>query len=30
MEKIDHGEMRIYGGNYEYCLEKAGRAHRAA
>jgi ATP-binding cassette subfamily F protein 3 len=28
--EIDHGEMRIYNGNYEYYLEKSGREHRAA
>ena len=28
--EIDHGEMRIYNGNYEYYLEKFGREHRAA
>jgi len=28
--EIDHGEMRIYNGNYEYYLEKTGRDHRAA
>jgi ATP-binding cassette subfamily F protein 3 len=28
--EIDHGEMRIYNGNYEYYLEKSGRKHRAA
>jgi ATP-binding cassette subfamily F protein 3 len=28
--EIDHGEMRIYNGNYEYYLEKTGREHRAA
>jgi ATP-binding cassette subfamily F protein 3 len=27
--EIDHGEMRIYNGNYEYYLEKSGREHRA-
>ena len=28
--EIDHGEMRIYNGNYEYYLEASGREHRAA
>jgi ATP-binding cassette, subfamily F, member 3 len=28
--EIDHGEMRVYNGNYEYYLEKTGREHRAA
>lgn len=28
--EIDHGEMRIYNGNYEYYLEKSNREHRAA
>jgi ATP-binding cassette, subfamily F, member 3 len=28
--EIDHGEMRIYMGNYEYYPEKTGREHRAA
>ncbi len=28
--EIDHGEMRIYDGHYEYYLEKSGREHRAA
>lgn len=28
--EIDHGEMRIYNGSYEYYLEKTGREHRAA
>jgi ATP-binding cassette subfamily F protein 3 len=28
--EIDHGEMLIYNGNYEYYLEKSGREHRAA
>jgi ATP-binding cassette subfamily F protein 3 len=28
--EIDHGEMRIYNGNYEYYLEKSGWEHRAA
>ena len=28
--EIDHGEMRIYNGGYEYYLEKTGREHRAA
>jgi ATP-binding cassette subfamily F protein 3 len=28
--EIDHGEMVIYNGNYEYYLEKSGREHRAA
>ncbi len=28
--EIDHGQMRIYNGNYEYYLEKTGREHRAA
>ncbi|OPY82725.1 MAG: putative ABC transporter ATP-binding protein YheS [Smithella sp. PtaU1.Bin162] len=28
--EIDHGEMRIYNGSYEYYLEKSGREHRAA
>jgi ATP-binding cassette subfamily F protein 3 len=28
--EIDHGEMRIYNGNYEYYLEKSGLKHRAA
>jgi len=28
--EIDHGEMHIYNGNYEYYLEKSGREHRAA
>jgi len=28
--EIDHGEMCIYNGNYEYYLEKSGREHRAA
>jgi ATP-binding cassette subfamily F protein 3 len=28
--EIDHGEMLIYNGNYEYYLEKAGMEHRAA
>ena len=28
--EIDHGEMRIYNGNYEYYLEKSGREYRAA
>jgi len=27
--EIDHGEMRIYNGNYEYYLEKIGREQRA-
>jgi ATP-binding cassette, subfamily F, member 3 len=27
--EIDHGEMRIYEGDYEYYLHKAGRDHRA-
>jgi ATP-binding cassette subfamily F protein 3 len=26
--EIDHGEMRIDDGNYEYCLEKSGREHQ--
>ena len=25
--ELDHGEMRIYNGNYEYYLEKSGRDH---
>jgi ATP-binding cassette, subfamily F, member 3 len=28
--EIDHGEMGIYNGSYEYYLEKSGREHRAA
>jgi ATP-binding cassette subfamily F protein 3 len=28
--EIDHGEMRIYNGNYEYYLEASGREHRSA
>jgi ATP-binding cassette subfamily F protein 3 len=28
--EIDHGEMVIYNGSYEYFLEKSGREHRAA
>ncbi len=28
--EIDHGEMRIYNGSYEYYLEKTCREHRAA
>jgi len=28
--EIDHGQMVIYNGNYEYYLEKSGREHRAA
>jgi ATP-binding cassette subfamily F protein 3 len=28
--EIDHGEMRIYNGNYEYYLETSGREHHAA
>jgi ATP-binding cassette, subfamily F, member 3 len=28
--EIDHGDMRIYNGNYEYYLEASGREHRAA
>ena len=28
--EIDHGQMRIYDGHYEYYLEKSGREHRAA
>jgi ATP-binding cassette, subfamily F, member 3 len=28
--EIDHGEMCIYNGHYEYYLEKTGREHRAA
>jgi ATP-binding cassette subfamily F protein 3 len=28
--EIDHGEMLVYNGNYEYYLEKSGREHRAA
>jgi len=28
--EIDHGEMRIYNGSYEYYLEASGREHRAA
>ncbi len=28
--EIDHGEMRVYNGNYEYYLEKTGREQRAA
>ena len=28
--EIDHGEMRIHNGGYEYYLEKTGREHRAA
>ncbi len=28
--EIDHGEMRIYNGNYEYYLEKTSREHKAA
>jgi ATP-binding cassette subfamily F protein 3 len=28
--EIDHGEMRIYDGSYEYYLEKSGRECRAA
>lgn len=28
--EIDHGEMRIYNGSYEYYLEKSGREYRAA
>ncbi|MHB9096687.1 MAG: ABC-F family ATP-binding cassette domain-containing protein [Syntrophales bacterium] len=28
--EIDHGEMRVYNGNYDYYLEKSGREHRAA
>ena len=27
--EIDHGEMLIYNGNYEYYLEKSGREHHA-
>ncbi len=28
--EIDHGQVRIYDGNYEYYLEKSGRDHQAA
>jgi ATP-binding cassette subfamily F protein 3 len=28
--EIDHGQMRIYDGHYEYYLEKTGREHQAA
>ncbi len=28
--EIDHGEMRVYNGDYEYYLEKTGRERRAA
>ncbi len=28
--EIDHGQMRVYDGSYEYYLEKSGREHRAA
>ncbi len=28
--EIDHGQMRIYNGSYDYYLEKTGREHRAA
>ena len=28
--EIDHGEMRVYEGDYEYYLHKSGREHRAA
>ncbi len=28
--EIDHGQMRIYDGHYEYYLEKSGREHQAA
>ncbi len=28
--EIDHGEMRIYNGSYDYYLEKTGREHKAA
>jgi ATP-binding cassette subfamily F protein 3 len=28
--EIDHGEMRVYEGDYEYYLHKTGREHRAA
>ena len=28
--EMDHGEMRIYNGNYEYYLEQSVREHRAA
>lgn len=28
--EIDHGEMRIYNGSYEYYLEASSREHRAA
>ncbi len=28
--EIDHGEMRVYNGHYEYYLEKTGRENRAA
>jgi len=28
--EIDHGEMLIYNGNYEYYLEKSGREHHVA
>jgi ATP-binding cassette subfamily F protein 3 len=28
--EIDHGEMRIYNGSYEYYLEKSSRENRAA
>ncbi|MDX9710301.1 MAG: ATP-binding cassette domain-containing protein, partial [Trichloromonas sp.] len=27
--EIDHGEMRVYEGDYEYYLHKTGREHRA-
>jgi len=27
--EIDHGDMRIYDGKYDYYLEKSGREHRA-
>ncbi|TRO83127.1 ABC-F family ATP-binding cassette domain-containing protein [Desulfuromonas acetexigens] len=27
--EIDHGEMRVYEGDYEYYLDKTGREHRA-
>ena len=28
--EVDHGEMRVYEGDYEYYLHKTGREHRAA
>jgi len=28
--EIDHGEMRVYEGDYDYYLRKTGREHRAA